>query len=199
MASKGSGYASPMAPPRSVREVYSGRRRVADDGRMWPFKRSAASKPDVRTSDDQIWLTEKSKIAGVVRAAEAAHGGGSDVLLVAHIASTATQLGEALAAAQREVDGLTSTTSPAQLLQRLRGRGEPTIVLATSAALGPSGSGPPAGAAPRQLTVQVAERYPLRERDDAVAAFAAGLGPSTSLVFHVSLEDQCMRAFAGES
>jgi len=47
------------------------------------------------------------------------------------------------------------------------------------------------------IQILVAERHFLRERDEVIIAFAAGLGKRCHVTYHSSLEDPLMKVFAG--
>jgi hypothetical protein len=125
---------------------------------------------------DTIWLTDQARLDGVRRAALERLGQDALVLVVAHFSSTLAELRQAFEAA---------------------GQADSRLVLLPAEALAglPSVGTDPGRSLP--ISLIVAERHPLRSKDQALAEFAESLPPPCRLGFHVSLQDPMMRLFAG--
>jgi len=163
---------------------------------MWPFMR-AKKTAIAGLRDDVFWLTDASRVDGLMVAAARLLASGSHVVLIAHSPERVGRLADAAAFAGLPLDGLDVPAAAPQLLARLESQPEPSLLIALANSLLPS---PAASTEPPQsgatVSVLVAERFPLRERDDAVVAFAAALAAASTEI-HVSCDDPLLRAFSG--
>ncbi|MBX3376644.1 MAG: hypothetical protein KF678_06540 [Phycisphaeraceae bacterium] len=165
---------------------------------MWPFSRTAKGEMPLK-SQDVIWLNSEARIAGIVKELDRQLAAGVHVLAAAFTGRSIDALAAALAGGSREVDALTDPITPARLIERFNAYDRPTCILTSADSLVlPSGTPVVPVALNRELCLLVAERFPLREKDDSLLAFAAGLSSRTSVQFNVSLDDPLMRLFAGD-
>jgi len=88
---------------------------------------------------------------------------------------------------------------PAKLLQLKKGNDSPLILLTPSDKLVAGDSDPNTADHTDQVSFVVAERHPLRCKDDLVDAFAQSVPAGCSLRFHSSLQDPVLRLFVGDS
>jgi preprotein translocase subunit SecA len=164
---------------------------------VWPFSR--APKPsNVDLGDDVFWLRDAPRIDGVITAASRAVASGSHVLLVTHAADRVERLADAAARAGLPLDGLADPITASELTARLRSQPGPCVILSLAATLRPSP--PRIGAAPVQasaIILLIADRHPLRARDEAVVSFAESLA-AVRAEFHVCIEDPLLRVFSGD-
>jgi hypothetical protein len=165
---------------------------------MWPFSRTAKGAVPLK-SQDVIWLNSEAKIAGIVKELDRQLASGVHVLAAAFTGRSIDALAAALAGGSREVDALTDPITPARLIERFNACDRPTCILTSADSLVPLAGTPVVSVTlNRELCLLVGERFPLRERDDALLAFAAGLSSRTTVQYNVSLDDPLMRLFAGD-
>jgi len=149
-------------------------------------------------SDDKIWLTGSAKRRALCRLVQQQLASGQPVILLAHFPSTLSEIADELA---QEGVPYSLTTGPisTNVFIRLTGRGaEPSAHLALAKQLRPDPF-PGVAVGDEGLTqILVAERHFARESDDVISDFANGLGTRCHIVFHLSLDDPLVKAFAGE-
>lgn len=143
--------------------------------------------------DDRVWMNREHKYRGI--AADILQGQTEEMacLVVAHFSDTFNALEPGLRAQNVACEAYPSGPDPSRPWLKLRAGGPAVIALATALA-GPSS--PPADAPP--LSLIVAERYPVRARDDALERFAAEWPAPVRLGFHLSLDEPLMRRFGGD-
>src|SRR5687768_1887169 len=156
----------------------------------------------VTRGDDAIWLTPQARQRGLCRAMGTHLQSAPVVVVAAHFAeSLETVRGdvEAHGWAYAELD---DGRRAAAIVRQAAADPQPHLLLALAENLtaDPQSGGlpehPPSVASPAEVIV--AERHFLRERDEAILAFAAGLGCPARVTFHLSLRDPLLRLFAGE-
>jgi preprotein translocase subunit SecA len=139
-----------------------------------------------------VWLTRDAMWTGVLADVAGARRDGSAVVLVAHFRDTLEELYRRLEAAGVPVRASAGTLDAG----RLGGGDDAEIPLVRSDALAFAGRAPD-GRPDGWLRVVVVERYPLRSREDAIERAAAAV-PGARVVYHCSLDDELLQAFASD-
>ncbi len=152
------------------------------------------------TYDDQVWMSEERKLAGICRETADAIGSGLNVLVVAHFEMMLSVVARKLRASSTPyrtssfVDGIELCAA-----NRAAPRtAEAWLVLASH--LPATGAfavaSKPAGVT---LRVLVAEHHPLLARDESLLASLAQLPCRCRTTFYVALDDALLSRFVGES
>jgi hypothetical protein len=147
---------------------------------MGIFDLFKSNRSNVELAGDRIWLTKAAKFAGLARQARNSLTGADApdaILLAAHFPDCLDELRARAESAALETGRVMVTSADA--LSGSAGVGD---------ALGES----------QTIGILVAERHPLRSRDEAIADFARSFPCRCRLVFHVSLEDALLQGFAGD-
>lgn len=137
-----------------------------------------ATNRTVKAAPDVIWLTRQARRAGIaskLRELPGSMGTRQAILLVAHFPD---QLGELESIASQENNRDWTAVVLASDIDGL------DIVAALDAS--------------HHVEILVAERHPLRTRDDRIVEFAGRLPCPSRITFHLSLEDALLRAYSGE-
>lgn len=144
---------------------------------------------------DTIWMNQEAKFQGLRRQIQNQLGDTPIILVVGHFSATLDRLKEDFA--QDNVNQRIRLT-PADILDGATHENVTKITLVQADALIPDEFPNPSADEATCLPIVVAERHLLRSHDDAIVNFANSLGRRCRLVFHVSLKDPLMQAFAGE-
>jgi hypothetical protein len=142
---------------------------------FWDWSRSGTA--NRTATEDFVWLTKQAKFHGIGKAVEAIHDKSDRrdaVVLVAQFADCLAELRQIAA----QIGGHVAVVSAADLRQA-RPAGMP---------LGES----------QFVHFLVGERHPLPAHETAIVDFASTLPCRRRVVFHASLDEPLMRAFAGE-
>jgi hypothetical protein len=146
---------------------------------MGVFDWLSGQKSKLELIEDNVWLSRQAKLQGIAAAIDACFSGSDPPLAVI----LAAQFDDCLAELQAMLEA-----------KQLPGPVTATLVeelASISAAKAPL-------AESQLIEIVVAERHPLRSRDEAVLQFARSLPGRCRVTFHVSLEDPLMKLFAGE-
>lgn len=157
----------------------------------------------VARGDDVIWLSSAAKQRGMCRAIEGHLQKAPLVLVVVHFADTLDAVRAEFDARGLAYAELDDSHRAAAVVRQAAASSEAHLLLALAERLQPDtraggGMPVPALAAIQPVEIVVAERHFLRERDEALFAFSAGLGCPVRVTFHLSLRDPLLRPFAGE-
>jgi hypothetical protein len=154
-------------------------------------------KPSVVLLNDKIWLTTAAKLDGVREAVRERVGQDAVIVIAAHFPASLRDVRKHLETAGLSVQPIEGRDGGKQHFELTR-RGDSTIVAALAETL--AGLTPPeaVGGEPFPVTFVVAERHPLRAKDDSFLPVAERLTPPGRIGFHLSLEDPVLRLFAGE-
>jgi hypothetical protein len=174
---------------------------------MWPFSRPKSPAPN-NIREDICWLADEPRVRGLLADTARIIASGAHVLLIAHSPERIALLADTAAAMSLPLDGLDTPATAPDLLKRLQSQPGPSVLIALSASLLPSAVPTPTSPTPTTTTtltsrpstsisVIITERYPLRDRDDAIIAYAQALSAS-SIQFHISIKDPLLLAFAGD-
>ncbi len=139
----------------------------------------AGKRNRIGVGDDVIWLTQPAKFAGIARAVSLLSDSRDPpqaVILAAHFRDCLGEIQKIIDACEF---GIPVTAVAVENF---------TSVSPGKVQLSPS----------QRIEIIVGERHPLSSRDATVAAFAHNLPCRCNIVFHVSLDDALMKAFAGE-
>lgn len=157
----------------------------------------------VAESEDIIWLSLEAKFRGLSGAVE-------DRLRAARLVLVAAHFQETLLALRAELDGrglayavLDDSRLAAAVVRQAGADSAAHLLLALAETLQPDhqavgGMPNPVLSTAPEVEIIVAERHFLRERDEAIVAFASALDCRARVTFHASLRDPLLRAFAGE-
>jgi len=147
----------------------------------------------IHREQDQVWLTDAAREAGLLLAARSATTG---TVVLFHFPSSLRRFRERLDAEQIAHRVLPEPLRPSQLATTA----PPPLRVGVFDSYSPSapdvwtGSPPPAAI----LNVVVAEHHLVPEPDDAILSFLAALPFPSTVGFHASLEDPGIAMFAGQ-
>ncbi len=142
---------------------------------------------------ESVWLTKAAKLRGIRNQIAQRWATDAAVVVLAHFPDMLTELEAML---QESAVGFErrGSVKGSELAARARERQSKDVLTALASAL--EFDRVPEAALARPVSLILAERHPLRDKDDLVQDFAGGV-PCVLLV-HVSLDDALMRLFAGE-
>jgi preprotein translocase subunit SecA len=148
------------------------------------------------TAADRIWLTKAARYRGLCRELAEHLASAQPSLLLAHFPATLTELQQELSRQgipHRLVDHSLSA-------QEVNGWAGPLgfVHLGLARQLQPDPFPSQRAEGEGLIQIFVAERHFLRECDDVITSFAAGLGKPCHVTYHTSLEDPLMKVFAGD-
>jgi preprotein translocase subunit SecA len=148
------------------------------------------------TATDRIWLTKAARWRGLCRELFEHLSNAQPSILLAHFPATLAEVQQELSrqgVPHRSVDHSISAKEANRLADP-----EGLVRLGLVKQLQPDPF--PDQHAERKGLIQilVAERHFLRECDEVIITFAAGLGKRCHVTYHCSLEDPLMKVFAGE-
>lgn len=150
----------------------------------WLFRRDRRLEPEA----DTVAVDGAGKLAAIAATAAAAREHGL-VVLLAHFPATLRQLTEVGRGLGAEAPA--SASSLAAALARPRAG---QVILALARDLPTLAVEPTPGTTP-EITVLVAERHPVRERDQAITSALAPLPFASSLRFFLALDDPLLARF----
>ncbi|HVS14536.1 MAG TPA: hypothetical protein VMV46_11475 [Thermoanaerobaculia bacterium] len=130
---------------------------------------------------DVVWPSDAARLAGIARRAQNRATAGA-VLVLAHFPETCDRL-----VASAEAAAWASLEREGDLRAFIGARQPDSIGVSLAAMLQPREPG--AAGPPGTLQVMIAERHPLRARDEAVVSAASTLGPAVEVEIHLALED----------
>ena len=145
--------------------------------------------------DEQIWVDEARKLAGIRRDVAAGLGAGLNVLIVAHFENMLSVIARRLRA-----EGFEARTYAGDASALCATGQRPAFVWITLASHLGTGAFA-SGGKTEEITLRVlaAEHHPLPAPDEALLAALSSLPCRSSVTFHVALTDALLARFVGES
>jgi len=151
--------------------------------------------------DDKVWWNVERKLEGICAEIAATIAAGGNVLVLAHFEGGLAIVETALRTRPIEFREFSLFDSSKLCSTHTDGAGKVWAGLAR-AFQPPKTRGPDKSAAARSgipLKIVVAERHPLRSRDEQLIQAAATVACQTQLTFHISLDDSLLANFGARS
>jgi preprotein translocase subunit SecA len=157
------------------------------------FKKSRKA----RRGEDHVWVTDAARKAGLLREVDRLAGEGASVAVVTLTPTTQDEMVKGLErhvpAACRDLFG------QGALRLRLGQAGRVSVALASALPrpepFAPTTEADASSSVP--VEVVVCGRHDRRDADEAVVAFADGLGPRARVTFHLSFDDPLLAQLGG--
>lgn len=156
-----------------------------------------------KREDDKVWLTSQARWNGICAAVRES---GQGALIVAHFEESLNYIASALDAHRIPFEKAIETMDRSLITDWITGAGaglRPApaggMVLLTLSELLPDPAYLPTDSGSKaSARLLVIERHPLRVRDAQIDAFADALPRSTTLEYHIALDDPLMRLFGSD-
>jgi len=149
-------------------------------------------KSKLETEIDGVWMTQSAKYA-VIRSEAEAQSREALVVVLAHFEEIRREVEQVL----NGLPGVTILTSESQLTSQLA-RPAAGVICVALARMMPSLAIELNEGVQDRVSFLVAERYPLRERDDVIKKSAGTMPWRCSLKFYMSLDDPVLAQFGVE-
>jgi hypothetical protein len=163
------------------------------------FKSRYHKQPTVKREQDQIWLSEEVKFAGIVTQLIASGQPAKCVILAAHFPSTFRYLESLLRSAAVAYEPYSTPFEAARLSTPAEYQSTSRILLILAGILPTTMREQiPTTSGNVELDLIVVEHHPLPSQDDLILQFAQGLPYSSRLVFHEALDGPFLKRFGGD-